>query len=185
MARACMIALGSNLGDRLASLQLGIEGLGQGRIEWCAASGLWESEPLGGCQDLPYLNAVIECRGARDPWDLLALCKRIERDVGRPADAPRNAPRCLDLDLLAVEGILLRSPALSLPHPRMQGRAFVWRPLAELEGLHRFFPDGHLEEGRGALERVAGPEGIQMHNQQEMSARSPQGRIVDRPRGES
>jgi 2-amino-4-hydroxy-6-hydroxymethyldihydropteridine diphosphokinase len=164
MAHSCLIALGSNLGDRLANLQAGVRGLTADGLRLEGASGLWESEAFGGDEDRPYLNAVIEMTGVLDPWNLLALCKTVERDAGRDPLAERNAPRCLDLDVLAVEGILLRSPTLSLPHPRIQGRAFVWRPLAELSDLHRFGLGDPRPGGRGELTRVAGRNWLRIQN---------------------
>ena len=123
------------------------------------ASSLWESEALGGDPGFPYLNAVLEVTlPTSDPWRLLAICKDLERLQGRRPDEVRNAPRPLDLDILSIERLVMRSPLLSLPHPRMQGRAFVWRPLAELPDLGRFFLAGQWGEVRGALRRVGGPE---------------------------
>ena len=158
MARSCLMALGSNLGDRLAHLRTGLRAIHGHGLAVAQASSLWESQAFGGDPTLSYLNAVVELTGVQDPWDLLDLCKRIERDAGRDAGAPRNAPRCLDLDVLAVERFLLRSPAYSLPHPRMQGRAFVWRPLAELSDLERFHLEAPKRIVRGELVRVAGKD---------------------------
>ena len=160
MTRSCLLALGSNLGDRLGYLRCAVQALRAHGLVLRSASGLWESEAWGGDADRPYLNAVVEMGAAEDPWELLALCKRLEREAGRDPGAERNAPRCLDLDVLAVQGILLRSPSLSLPHPRMQGRAFVWRPLAELPDLERFQLGSPLPRGRGELVRILGPEWI-------------------------
>lgn len=80
----------------------------------------------------------------KDPLEVLRLCQRIERAAGRaaPGSRPRNAPRTLDIDLLCGEGIVLDTPELVLPHPRMAKRRFVLEPLASIAPGLRPLPDG-------------------------------------------
>ena len=124
------IGLGSNLGDRLATLRTAVQRLETlGRIT--GISSLYESEPVGYLEQPPFLNAVVTLESELAPGELLRALLGIERDLGRKRSFP-NAPRTLDLDLLLVDDVTLDSTALTLPHPRLHERAFVLVPLAEL-----------------------------------------------------
>lgn len=127
------IALGSNLGDRLANLRRAVTALQQ-LGEMTAVSSLYETEPVGGPEQGPYLNAVVVLDSTLDPARLLEEALRIEDEAGR-VRSQRWAPRTLDLDLITAvgpEGAVRRHPPdLSLPHPRAAERAFVLVPLAE------------------------------------------------------
>jgi 2-amino-4-hydroxy-6-hydroxymethyldihydropteridine diphosphokinase len=131
----CCIALGSNLGDRLQNLRAAAA-----RITTLAAPGseilrsrVYETEPVG-CEPgaAPFLNAVMEIDFPGSPDDLLAQIRAIERDMGRAERRPKNAPRTIDLDILCAGGLVLDSPHLTLPHPRMTTRRFVLAPLADI-----------------------------------------------------
>jgi 2-amino-4-hydroxy-6-hydroxymethyldihydropteridine diphosphokinase len=124
------IGLGSNLGDRTATLRTAIQRLeALGRIT--GISSLYETEPVGYLEQPSFLNAVVALETALTPADLLRALLGIERDLGRVRSFP-NAPRTLDLDLLLVDNVILDTPDLTLPHPRLHGRAFVLVPLAEI-----------------------------------------------------
>ena len=126
------IGLGANLGDRHATLQAAFQALDSlptSRLS--ARSGLWSSPPL--LADGPdYLNAVARLHTALAPQTLLAALQDIEARFGRERPYP-NAPRTLDLDLLLHDDTVLHTETLILPHPRMHLRAFVLRPLAEID----------------------------------------------------
>ncbi len=129
------IALGSNLGDRLASLRAGRDSVM--RIPGVAmplkCSPVYETEPVGTGRDCrPFLNAVIEVEYTRAPDELLRSLQSIERQMGRPSRHPPNAPRTLDLDILYIGDFSLSSGAIIIPHPRMHERRFVLQPLAEI-----------------------------------------------------
>lgn len=129
------IALGSNLGDRLAHLKTAVEQIT--RLPMIRPplllSSVYETEAVGCGPDAPaFLNAVMEIDCERDPADLLHRLRRIEEAAGRPGKHERNAPRTLDLDLLYVDAHVIATPALELPHPRMHERRFVLEPLAEI-----------------------------------------------------
>jgi 2-amino-4-hydroxy-6-hydroxymethyldihydropteridine diphosphokinase len=100
-----------------------------GRI--VAVSSLYETEPVGYLEQPSFLNAVIALDTALAPADLMNGLLGIERDLGRARSFP-NAPRTLDLDLLMVDDVILDTPELTLPHPRLHERAFVLVPLAEI-----------------------------------------------------
>lgn len=125
------IGLGANLGDLPATLRAALAALSalpHSRLS--AVSSAWRSAPVeAGGPD--YLNAVAQLQTRLTPLALLDALQGIELDHGRERPY-RNAPRTLDLDLLAVEGLILDLPRLRLPHPRLHQRAFVLRPLLEL-----------------------------------------------------
>lgn len=131
----CGIALGSNLGDRLAHLQaarFAIEELHSGPSA-ALVSPLYETEPVECAPETPpYLNAVIEIGFAGSPRALFEELRRIELLLGRPAQRTRNASRTIDIDLLYTGSLALNDPDLVVPHPRMRLRRFVLEPLALL-----------------------------------------------------
>ena len=129
----CFLALGSNLGDRLAHLTAAVIGLAADpSIEVLRGSGIYETAPVGGPSGQePYLNAVIEVRTSLSPEALLQLCHRIEAELGRQRSSP-NSPRTIDIDLLLCGQHVCNTDALILPHPRMHMRRFVLEPLAEI-----------------------------------------------------
>ena len=129
MVRAA-IGLGSNLGDRLGLLRAGLEGLRRiGTL--LAVSSLYETAPVGGPEQDPYLNAVGLIETTLPAADLLAQLQDIEEQAGRIRHE-RWGPRTLDLDLVVYDDLVLDSPDLELPHPRAHERKFVLAPLVEV-----------------------------------------------------
>jgi 2-amino-4-hydroxy-6-hydroxymethyldihydropteridine diphosphokinase len=125
------VGLGANLGDALATLRTAFEALDALPGTRCVArSSFYRSAPVD-AQGPDYINAVAELRSTLEPAALLAALQAIEARLGRERPH-RNAPRTLDLDLLRYGERRIDSPTLTLPHPRMHGRAFVLLPLAEL-----------------------------------------------------
>jgi 2-amino-4-hydroxy-6-hydroxymethyldihydropteridine diphosphokinase len=124
------IGLGANLGDRMTALQMAIQRL-KTLGEIVGVSSLYETEPVGYLEQPSFLNAVVALDSALAPADLMDALLGIERDLGRARSFP-NAPRTLDLDLLMVDDVILDTPELILPHPRLHERAFVLVPLAEI-----------------------------------------------------
>jgi len=129
------VALGSNLGDRLANLRAArneIEKLNRVSSP-LLTSAVYETEPVG-CEAgaAKFLNAVIEIEYAGDAPDLLLDLVEIETRLGRPASHARNASRTLDLDLLYFGDMEIETPELQLPHPRIAEREFVLKPLADI-----------------------------------------------------
>lgn len=122
------LGLGSNLGDRRATLGQAVAGI----PDRTRISGLYQSDPVGGPPGQPpYLNLVAELRTRRSPRDLLDLAGRLEQAAGRER-AERWGPRTLDVDVLMVGDLVVRQPDLVVPHPRMAERGFVLVPLADL-----------------------------------------------------
>lgn len=126
------VALGSNLGDPLASLRWARRALTElGTLT--GVSSLYRTAPVGGPAGQPdYLNAVVSLHpNETDPERFLKLLLALERRVGRERSV-RWGARTLDLDLLAWGARVQETPTLTLPHPRMMTRAFVLEPLCEL-----------------------------------------------------
>jgi dihydroneopterin aldolase / 2-amino-4-hydroxy-6-hydroxymethyldihydropteridine diphosphokinase len=122
------LALGSNIGDRRATL---IDAI-RSTPETVRVSGCYETEAIGGPGgQSPHLNVVIEVLTHLDPFALLAHCHRLERQAGRIRTV-RNGPRSLDVDILLYGDISLVSEELTIPHPRMHERRFVLTPLSDL-----------------------------------------------------
>lgn len=134
MARA-FIALGSNLGDREATIRAAAAELGAAAgVEVIAVSSLEETDPVGYLDQPRFLNGAAELRTALEPRALLELLLSVEARFGRDRSAgPPQGPRTLDLDLLLYDSERLDEPGLELPHPRLHERLFVLRPLAELD----------------------------------------------------
>ena len=126
------IALGSNLGDRLAHLaaaRAALAALPATRL--IAASAVEETQPLAGMDQPPYLNQMVLLETSLEPRALLAACQAIERSRGR-IRAGHWGARTLDLDIALYGDRVVQEPGLTIPHPRMVRRAFVMVPLAEI-----------------------------------------------------
>ena len=127
------IALGANLGERLANLRAAVEALTEPGDMLCfVRSSVYETDPVGGPPSQPrYLNAVIGVRTSLGPAELLDRCLEVERRLGRRRSVP-DAPRVIDLDLLFFQEEIISTASLELPHPRLHTRRFVLEPLAEI-----------------------------------------------------
>lgn len=160
MARV-FIGMGSNLGDREARLSDALEALDRiGGSRLVRASRLYETEPVGGPPQGPYLNGVAELQSTLSPLALLEALLAIESAAGRSRDGTQDGPRVLDLDLLLYDDLALETDRLVLPHPRLHLRAFVLEPLAELAGeLVHPICDASLAE---LAERVRDPDAVQL-----------------------
>lgn len=131
MSVRVFLALGSNLGDRESHLRAGAVGLSARGFRLRRASAVYETAPVGGPAQGPYLNQVLEGETGLAPEALLSACLEVERAAGRERTV-RNAPRTLDVDILLYGDLVRATEALSLPHPRLAERRFVLVPLAEI-----------------------------------------------------
>lgn len=125
------LALGSNLGDRMANLDSAIERLGPS-VWVVARSAVYETAPMYVADQPAFLNMAVKAETDLAPNALLATLKSIEAELGRKAGGVRFGPRELDLDILLYGDSVLAGPALEIPHPRMAERAFVLCPLADV-----------------------------------------------------
>ncbi|MEA2348289.1 MAG: 2-amino-4-hydroxy-6-hydroxymethyldihydropteridine diphosphokinase [Thermoleophilaceae bacterium] len=138
------IGLGSNVGDRTANLLAACDRLEDHGVAVLARSSIYETAPQGEMLDQPdFLNAVVEVETDLAPEELLAACKEIEGQVGREPGGPRHGPRIVDLDVLLLGELEVRSERMTLPHPEILSRRFVLEPLLELRpGLE--LPGGRI-----------------------------------------
>lgn len=131
------ISLGSNIGDRAATLIAAVGQLteypGWG---WRDFSSIYETDPVdvpARFQDQVYFNAVAVGLLSDPEWDRFSdELHRIEALMGRVRGPERNAPRPLDLDVIYAGALVLDTPTLRIPHPRWTERRFVVAPLAEI-----------------------------------------------------
>lgn len=122
------LALGSNVGDRRAILRSAVDSM----PDLVAVSPVYETEPVGGPEQGPFYNIVVELDTELDPHQLLDLCQRLENEAGR-ARIVRWGPRTLDVDVLLVGDLVVDDDRLTVPHPRMAQRNFVMAPLLDLD----------------------------------------------------
>ena len=120
------LSLGSNLGDREANLRRAIDMLpGHPRV-----SGIYDTEPAEMLDQPWFKNCAVELE-ADDPRGLLDITQDIEKKLGRVRTIPKG-PRVIDIDIVLFDDLVIDSPGLTIPHPRMTGRRFVLEPLAEI-----------------------------------------------------
>ena len=147
------LGLGSNVADRRGNLEAAVAALPEYGVDVLASSSVYETEPVGLITDQPeFLNACLRVQSAHAPEELLDACKAVERELGRAPGGPRHGPRPIDVDLLLMDGVQLRSERLTLPHAEVLSRRFVLVPLLELD------PELALPGGRrlaDALEALA------------------------------
>jgi 2-amino-4-hydroxy-6-hydroxymethyldihydropteridine diphosphokinase len=129
------VGLGSNLGDREATLRAALAELDTAPgVRVAAVSTLIETEPVGFLDQPRFLNGVAALETELPPRALLELLLEVERRHGRRREGvPPQGPRTLDLDLLLYGDAELDEPGLRIPHPRLHERAFVLGPLSELD----------------------------------------------------
>jgi len=131
MKNVVYIALGSNLGDRSENLAAAIDSM-HPNIFVFDCSPIYETPPWGYTSQPAFLNQVCKAETDFQPYELLAYLKKIENELGRKATF-LYGPRTIDLDILFYNDLILKSVDLIIPHPRLEERAFVLVPLADID----------------------------------------------------
>jgi 2-amino-4-hydroxy-6-hydroxymethyldihydropteridine diphosphokinase len=125
------LGLGSNLGDRRAHLEAALAFLGGiGRVR--KRSALYETAAVGMPGSGPFLNMAVALETALPPLELLQACKACEAAQGRDPLDSHLRDRTIDIDILLAGGLVLATPELTVPHPRLAERGFVLVPLFEI-----------------------------------------------------
>lgn len=155
---AIFLGLGSNLGDRRANLQDALTLLAS-RLSITKVSSLYETEPVGYLDQHRFLNAVCQAATMAGPETVLEWAKETEAALGRTPSV-RYGPRTVDVDLLLYGSLVLETPVLVIPHPRLAERAFVLAPLAEIAPsvVHPVLK----QTAATLLEAVSGREGVKL-----------------------
>jgi 2-amino-4-hydroxy-6-hydroxymethyldihydropteridine diphosphokinase len=150
-----VLSLGSNVGDRLANLQRGVDILVAGGLERPAVSSVYETAPIGGPPQDDYLNAVMLAVTALPARAVLDLAVAAESAAGRVRTV-RFGPRTLDVDVISYDDETSSDADLTLPHPRAHERAFVLAPWLELDGAAVLIGRGTVT----ALLATTGTDGV-------------------------
>ena len=128
------IGIGSNVGDRAAFCRAAVAALEETTdVNVTAASSLYETEPIGGPPQRSFINMAVRVDTQLEAPGLLAVCKEIERRIGREPSDIRWGPRVVDLDLLTYGEDKISEPDLEVPHPHIRERRFVLVPLLEID----------------------------------------------------
>ena len=130
MEHIAYLALGSNLGNRLANLKNAISNLTP-QMDVKKKSPVYETPPWGHTDQPQFLNQCVQVETYLEPENLLAHLKRLETVLGREPTF-ENGPRVIDIDILFYDDLILNTPPLVIPHPRMHTRGFVLVPLNDI-----------------------------------------------------
>lgn len=151
------LALGSNIGDRLATLQGAVDDLAMvPGLDLDHVSSVYQTAPVGGPEQDEYLNAVVVGSTTLEPLALLAATQGVEGRWHRTRDV-HWGPRTLDIDILAFGADRVDLPGLVVPHPRAHERAFVLVPWAEVAPRQEVVGHGVV----AALAAAVGSDGVQ------------------------
>lgn len=127
-----VIALGSNIGDKVANVEKAVALLtGPGDVLLTARSRIFKTPPWGNTDQDWFVNACIGVRTGLDPHELLARCLAVEERMGRHR-SEKWGPRIIDLDVLVYGDVELSDDILTVPHPHITKRAFVLAPMADI-----------------------------------------------------
>jgi 2-amino-4-hydroxy-6-hydroxymethyldihydropteridine diphosphokinase len=162
-ARIGLLGLGSNVGERREQLQAAVDALAAVGVAVLASSSTYDTDPVGEVLDQPsFLNACVRVETELEPIELLDSVKRVERELGRAAGGVHHGPRAIDIDILLLGELELRTERMTLPHEQLLVRRFVLVPALELD-FELAVPDGRrLSDALAALSlqegvRWAGP----------------------------
>lgn len=128
------LSLGTNMGDRRANLDRALELLTADQIQVVQQSSVYETAPRDVVDQPWFLNLVVECEMNYSPDELMRGILQIEKEMGRDRSsaAVHRGPRLIDIDILLYDNLIIQTPQLTVPHPRMLERRFILEPLLEL-----------------------------------------------------
>lgn len=132
--------IGSNLGNRYGLIQTALDSIFE-KFGICCISSFIESEPWGFESENRFLNLGVSFKSTLQPEEILSICQQIEKtesNVSHRDEDGKYKDREIDIDIMAIDGIVYRSPRLTLPHPHLKGRDFFLKPLLELNPMWRF-----------------------------------------------
>ena len=127
-----VLSLGSNIGNRLENLKKAIKKLEGSKLDIQKISSVYETEPLGFKKQEKFYNIVLTAEYSENPYTLLSIIHRIEKDLGREREF-KNSPRTIDIDIITFNDQKIDSESLTIPHKEYENRKFVLIPLAEIE----------------------------------------------------
>ncbi len=132
-AHLALISVGSNMGDKLDNCLAGIAALTEsGRSKVLKSSRFYRTSPVDYTDQAWFVNGVVMIETTLSPFDLLDEVQVIQRKMGRTKDTVRFGPRVLDLDILLYDDLVIHTDRLTIPHPRMHKRAFVLKPICDI-----------------------------------------------------
>ncbi len=133
MKHLCYLSLGSNLGNKLENLTIALNKIKTSVGDIVLQSSVYESEPWGYADSENYFNMAIKVASHMKLHDMLTRCLEIETEMGRKRTKPSYEPRIIDIDILFYDEVIIQTPEIVVPHPRLQIRKFVLEPLCEIE----------------------------------------------------
>ncbi|VFQ47316.1 2-amino-4-hydroxy-6-hydroxymethyldihydropteridine diphosphokinase [Desulfoluna butyratoxydans] len=134
MMHDVFLCLGSNMGDRKANFDRALHEIeSRGIARLVAVSPLYKTSPVDYTDQAWFLNGAARVETSLSPRDLLAQLKAVEADLGRDASGIRFGPRPIDIDILLYDDLVYSDDELTIPHPRMDKRAFVLTPLCDID----------------------------------------------------
>ena len=129
-----IISIGSNLGDKEENCQKGIDRLmASGNATLVKASRFYRTSPVDYLDQDWFVNAAVKLETPLEPLELLETLKAVQQQCGRTKSDIRFGPRVLDLDIIFYDRLVMTSPLLEIPHPRMHKRRFVLLPICDID----------------------------------------------------
>ncbi len=133
MTNTAYISTGSNMGDKLGNCRQALAALSQiasVRVE--SVSRFYLTEPMEYSDQPWFVNAAAKIKTSLTPFELLEVLKSFEVEYGRVDNGVRFGPRPLDFDIIFFNDMIIETPHLIVPHPRMHNREFVLRPISDM-----------------------------------------------------
>jgi len=128
------ISTGSNIGEKCRNCRQGIDALTKGGISFLRDRSLfYATEPVDYKDQDWFINIVVKIETFFDAFELLEQLKKIESKAGRIGSEKRFGPRILDMDIIFYDDLVIKSPKLVVPHPRMHKRRFVLKPICDID----------------------------------------------------